>query len=445
MNRRALNLHPAQVIVVAFAGVVALGTALLMLPISRRGPGGTDFVDAFFHATSAVCVTGLSSVDTATHWTFFGQLVLIVLVQVGGIGIMTFASILGLVVARRMGLRTRLQTATETNVVDQGDLRRLLWGVARISFAVEIVVAIVLTLRWWLGYDEALLDAIWLGVFHSIASFNNAGFALWSDSLVGFATDAWICLPVAIAVIIGGLGFPVLLELRRELRTSLHWSLNSKIVVSTTVIVLIVSTVFVTAVEWSNPKTLGALDPPARMLAGFFQAVMPRSAGFNTVSIADMHPATWFGIDILMFIGGGPAGTAGGIKLTTFAVLVFIVVSEIRGEGAVNLFGKRLPESAQRQAITVAALFATVIAGGTMLLMLFDGFELDHSLFEVTSAFTTVGLSTGVTPDLSDASKILMIFLMFAGRLGPITVASAIALRRTDRLYQYPKERPIIG
>lgn len=443
--RRSLQPHPAQVIVVAFATTVTIGTGLLMLPIARQGPGGTDFATALFHATSAVCVTGLSAVDTASHWTGFGQAVLLVLVQIGGLGIMTFASILGLVVARRIGLRARLQTAHESQVVDQGDLRRVLWNVARISFSVELVLAVVLTLRWWLGYDESFGHAVWLGVFHGVAAFNNAGFGLWSDSLTRFAADPFICLPIAIGVILGSLGFPVLMELRREFGDRLHWSLNTKIVVTASIALLVVSAVFITAVEWSNPKTLGALDPPGRVLAGFFQAVMPRSAGFNSVPIGELHPATWFAMDILMFIGGGPAGTAGGIKVTTFVVLVFIVVSEVRGEGAVNLFGKRLPRSAQRQAITVAALASTMIVAGTMLLMLIEGFELDHSLFEVTSAFTTVGLSTGLTADLSVAGKLLMVFLMFAGRLGPITLASAIALRRTNRLYEYPKERPLIG
>ncbi len=443
--RAPLQLHPAQVIVLAFGAAVTIGTFLLMLPASTRGPGGSTFVDALFHATSAVCVTGLSSVDTANHWTVFGQVVLLVLIQIGGLGIMTFASILGLVVARRLGLRTRLQTARESSVVDQGDLRRLLFGVAKISISVELVVALALTLRWWLGYDYEFARALWLGVFHSITAFNNAGFALWTDNLMGFASDAWICIPICVGVILGGLGFPVMLELRRELRWTLHWTLNTKIVVSMTAALLLGGTVVITALEWSNPGTLGALAPPARILAGFTQAVMPRTAGFNTVDIAELNPATWFAMDALMFIGTGPAGTGGGIKVTTFAVILFIVYAEIRGEGAVNLFGKRLPRSAQREAITVAALSFTVITFGTMLLMLLDGLDLDRSLFEVTSAFTTTGLTAGVTGDLSPAAKVVLVFLMFAGRLGPITLASAIALRRSSRLYEYPKERPIIG
>ncbi|MBJ7470688.1 MAG: TrkH family potassium uptake protein [Solirubrobacteraceae bacterium] len=442
---RPRPLHPAQVISLAFATAGIVGTVLLMLPISRSGPGGTGFTDALFHATSAICVTGLSAVDTAEHWTGFGQAVLLVLVQVGGLGIMTFASILGLVVARRLGLRTRLQTTQESGIVDQGDLRRLLWGVARISLKVEILVAIALTLRWWLGYDERFVDALWLGVFHAVAAFNNAGFALWSDNLMGFVSDPFICLPIAVAVILGGLGFPVLMELRRQFRWSIWWTINTKIVISVSIALLVSSTIAITALEWSNPATLGQLDPAGRLLAGFFQAVNTRTAGFNSVDTAELNPATWFLMDALMFIGGGPAGTGGGIKVTTFAVLLLIVYAEIRGEGAVNVFGKRLPRSAQRQAITVAALAFTVISVATGLLMVIEGLDLDRSLFEAISAFTTTGLSAGVTGTLSDASKYVLVFLMFAGRLGPITLASAIALRSSNRLYEYPKERPIIG
>lgn len=442
---RLPQLHPAQAIVVAFAAAVAFGTGLLMLPISTPGPGGTGIVDAVFHATSAVCVTGLSAVDTGAYWSGFGQAVLLALMQVGGFGIMTFASILGLIVARRIGLRTRLQTAAESQTIDQGDLRRVLWGVAKISVSVELVVATVLTLRWWLGYDESFADALWLGVFHAVGAFNNAGFALWNDSLTQFAADPLICLPVAAGVLIGSLGFPVLMELRRELGRSVHWTLNTRIVVVFTIALLAISTVLITILEWNNPKTLGALDTPGRLLAGFFQAVMPRSGGFNTVDTGALNPETWLVTDILMFIGGGPASTAGGIKVTTFAVLVFLVYTEIRGEGAVNILGKRLPRSVHRQAITVASLGITVILVSTFALMMIEDLGLDRSLFEVTSAFTTTGLSAGVTPDLSPASKLLLVFLMFAGRLGPITVASALALRRTTRLYEYPKERPIIG
>lgn len=224
-----------------------------------------------------------------------------------------------------------------------------------------------------------------------------------------------------------------------------RWTLNTTLVLITSASLLLVGTVWTLALEWSNPDTLGALDPPGRVLAAFFHSTVSRTAGFNSVDIGAMQPATLLGTDILMFIGGGPASTAGGMKVTTFAVLTAIVLSEVRGDGAANAFGKRIPRAAQRQAMTVAALGVFGVISGTMALMLLADVGLDRSLFEVTSAFATVGLSTGITADLPAAAKGVLIIMMFAGRLGPVTVASAIALRRQRRLYEYPKERPIIG
>lgn len=429
----------------AFGAVTLLGTLLLMLPIARAGEGrGTPFVDALFHATSAVCVTGLNALDTADHWSAFGKVVLLLLVQAGGLGIMSFASILGLLVARRLGLRARLNAATESGA-DVGDVRRLLLGVAKVSLVIEGAVALVLAGRFWIGYDHGIGEALWLGVFHGVSAFNNAGFALWSDGLERFVSDAWVCLPIAGAVLLGSVGFPVLRELRREFGRPLHWSMNTKIVLSMTLVLVAAGALLVTALEWGNPATLAPLDPGGRLLAGLFQGVMPRSAGLATVDVGQMDPVTWLVTDVLMFIGGGPAGTAGGIKVTTFAVLLFIVWTEVRGDGAVNIFGKRLPRSVQRQAIAVATFAIAIVVVSTMTLMLLEGLDLDHALFEVTSAFTTTGLSTGVTAELSDAGQLLLTVLMFVGRLGPITFASAIALRRSRRLYEFPKERPIIG
>ena len=218
----------------------------------------------------------------------------------------------------------------------------MLLGVAIISLTVEAVTAVVLTARFALAYDEPFPRAVYLGVFHAVSAFNNAGFALYSDNLIGFATDPWICLPIALAVIIGGIGFPVILELRRELRRPRRWSVHTKITLSVTGVLLVLSTAFVTASEWFNPRTLGALDAAGELLAGFFQAVIPRTAGFNSVDIGAMHDSTWLGMDVLMFIGGGSAGTAGGIKVTTFALLFFVIWSEVRGETATTVFGRRL-------------------------------------------------------------------------------------------------------
>ncbi len=436
---------PARAIVAAFAGAVAVGTVLLLLPVATAGPGRATFVEALFTATSAVCVTGHLVVDTPTYWSTFGQVVILVLIQVGGLGIMTMASLLGLLVSRRLGLRTRMTAATETRSVGTGDVRSVIAGVVRTSLLFEVVTSAFLAARLGLGYDEPPSRALWLGVFHGVSAFNNAGFALYSDSLTRFAADPWICLPIAVAVIAGGLGFPVLIQLRRELRCPRRWTLNTRMVLAATAVFLVGGTVFVTSLEWSNPATLGALDPPGRLLAGFFQAVMPRTAGFNTVEIGAMDHATWLGLVALMFIGGGPASTAGGIKLTTFSVLFFVIYAEVRGEGAVDAFGKRLPSAVQRQAITVALAAIAVVMTATLTLLILTDFDLDETLFEVVSAFSTVGLSTGVTARLPAAGQLVLVALMFIGRAGPITLATALALRYQTRLYERPKERPIIG
>jgi trk system potassium uptake protein TrkH len=437
--------HPAQVIVLGFAAAILIGTALLMLPTSRVGAGGATFLEALFTATSAVCVTGLIVVDTPVYWTGSGHIIILALIQVGGFGIMSFASLLGVLLARRMGLRSRISTAAETKSVGFGGVRSVLLGVLRITLIVEAITAVLLAARFALGYGYGVGEAVWFGIFHSVSAFNNAGFALFSDNLIGFAGDPWICLPICAAVIIGGLGFPVLFELRRHFRYPHRWHMNTKLVLSGTIVLLILGTVFITAVEWSNPATLGALRPQERILAGFFQSTMTRTAGFNSVDFAHLNPVTLLAMDVLMFIGGGPAGTAGGLKITTFGVLLFILYTEISGGNAVNIFGKRLPRSVHRQAISIVLLAVGLIIGATMFLMLITDFGLDRVLFEVVSAFATVGLSTGITAGIPPAGQVVLILVMFAGRLGPVTLATALALRSKPLYYEYPKERPLIG
>ncbi|WP_422108760.1 TrkH family potassium uptake protein [Arthrobacter bussei] len=437
--------HPAQVIVLGFAGAVLVGTLLLMLPTSKVGAGGATFLEALFTATSAVCVTGLIVVDTPVYWTGGGHAIILALIQLGGFGIMSFASLLGLLLARRMGLRSRVSAAAETRSVGFGDVRNVLLGVLRITLVVEFVTAVVLAVRFALRYGYSPAEAVWLGVFHSVSAFNNAGFALFSDNLIGYVGDPWICLPVCAAVIIGGLGFPVLFELRRHVRYPRRWHTTTKLVLGGTVILLVVGTVFITAVEWSNPATLGALRPEDRLLAGFFQSTMTRTAGFNSVDFAQLNPVTLLAMDVLMFIGGGPAGTAGGLKITTFGVLFFILYTEISGGTAVNVFGKRLPRSTHRQAISIVLLAVGLVITATMFLMLTTDFGLDRVLFEVVSAFATVGLSTGITAAIPPAGQVVLILVMFAGRLGPVTLASALALRSKPLYFEYPKERPLIG
>ncbi len=445
-SARAFRLrHPAQVVVVAFAAGVGVGAVLLALPLSRAGSGNASILEAVFTATSAVCVTGLTVVDTPTYWSGFGQAVILVLIQIGGFGIMTLASLLGLLVAHRLGLRTRLTAGAETKTLGLGDVRRVLIGVAAFSLAFETIAAVILTSRLATRYDEPLGEAVYHGIFHAISAFNNAGFSLYSDNLVRFATDPVISITIAVAVIAGGLGFPVLFELRRELLTPKRWTLHTRIVIWMTLILLIGGTIAVTAFEWGNPKTLGPLSVPSKLLAGFFQAVQPRTAGFNSLDYAEMNETTWLVTDVLMFIGGGPAGTAGGIKVTTFAVLAFMIFAEVRGDPTVHVHNRRIPGVAQRQALSIALLGMFVVVAGTLALLAISDQDLDRVLFEAVSAFGTVGLTTGITAELPAGGQSVLIVLMFLGRVGTITLASALALRSRPILYRLPEERPIIG
>lgn len=439
--QRRLN-APAAV-VLAFAATIALSALLLSLPVAAESGQRTPLLAAVFTATSAVCVTGLIVVDTPTYFSTFGELVLLGSIQVGGLGIMTLASLLGLLVFRRLGLRSRMTTAVETKALGLGDVRRVLRSVIGFSLFFESVAAVLLTLRWLTTYDEPLPRAGYLGVFHAVSAFNNAGFALFSDSLIGFVDDPVISLVLGLAVIAGGLGFPVLYELRRELGSPRSWTLHTRMVVWTTGALLILGPVLLTMLEWSN--TLAGLSVPAKLLAGFVLGVMPRTAGFNNIDYGQAEPATLLVTDILMFIGGGPAGTAGGIKVTTFALLAFVILAEVRGSPDVQVAGRRLPSAVMRQALTVALLGVGLVVTGTLLLLTLSGLSLDVVLFEVISAFATVGLSTGITATLPASGQVLLIALMFLGRLGPITLASALALRSRPTLYRLPEERPIVG
>ncbi len=437
--------HPAQFVVAGFAAAVTVGTLLLLLPVARRGPGGAGLVDALFTATSAVCVTGLVTVDTPAHWSGFGQAVVLALIQVGGFGIMALATLLGLLVSRRLGLRDRLNAQAEAKTLGLGDIRKVLLGIARTSALFEAGGALVLTARFWAGYDEALPRAAWLGVFHAVSAFNNAGFALFSDNLIGFSTDPVISGAVCVLVVAGGLGFPVLFELRREWRTPRLWSLHTKIVLAMTAVLLTAGSLMFLVLEWANPRTLGPLGVGGKLVAGTFQGVQPRTAGFNSLDTGALNPETLLGTDVLMFIGGGSAGTAGGIKVTTFAVLLLVILAEVRGDTHVTAFGRHVPRGAQRQALSVALLSVAAVVGSTALMLVLTPFTLDEVLFEVVSAFATVGLSTGITAQVGTGGQLVLVALMFLGRLGPITLASALALRSKPRLYEFPEERPIIG
>ncbi|WP_233512540.1 TrkH family potassium uptake protein [Micromonospora deserti] len=432
-------------ITIGFAAAVAVGTGLLSLPLATRSGQRAELVDALFTATSAVCVTGLVTVDTGSYWSGFGQAVILLLIQAGGLGIMTLATLFTVLLSRRLGLRARFLAQAETKSLTLTDVRGVVRRIVLFSLVSEAVVAVVLTTRFATAYDAPFGAALYDGVFHAVSAFNNAGFSTNADSLIGHVTDPWINLTVAAAVILGGLGFPVVFELTRYWRRPELWSVMTRITVTLTVTLLALGTIVFTLAEFSNPRTFGPLDGPEKLLAAFFASTMTRTAGFNSVDIGAMRPESLLASDVLMFIGGGSAGTAGGIKVTTFGLLAFVLWSEMRGETQVNVGHRRIPPSNQRQALAIALLSVGAVATATFLLLAVTPHRLDVVLFEVVSAFGTVGLSTGITGSLPPGANLLLVLLMFAGRIGPLTLASALALRDRNRRFELPEERTIVG
>jgi trk system potassium uptake protein TrkH len=436
--------HPARLVALGFATAIAAGTALLLLPISVSGPGGTSFSIALFTATSTVTVTGLVVVDTGSYWSGFGEAVMILLMEVGGIGIMTMASLLGLVVARRLGLRSRMLVQAETRAVDLGTVRHLLAGVLTLSITLQLFAWVAMTLRLYFGYGESLATAVYHGLFHAVSAFNSGGFALYPDSLTRFAEDVWVLLPLTLAFLLGALGYPVLLEVRR-VRRPRDWSVHTKLTLILFGIIAVVGPAIVLLGEQANPETLGSLGPRGQVVAAVFSGLSAGSAGFNVIDYAHADSATLFATDALMFIGGGSGGTAGGIKVTTVAVLTLAVIAEIRGNDDVQAFGRRLAPATVRQALTVTMIGIMLVTLSAFWLLRFTAGDLDHALFEVVSAFSNSGLSTGITPELPDSARYLLVVLMYVGRVGPLTAATALALRSSRKLYRYPETRPLVG
>jgi len=358
---------------------------------------------------------------------------------------MTLASMLAVLVSPRLRLRFNLTVQQETAALSIGEVRQVVLGVVKLSLFFEALTAVAVTLRLVLGYDRSFGSAAYEGLFHAVSAFNNGGFALFSDSLVRYLSDPYICIPIALAVVVGSLGFPVLLELRRELFRPRFWSLHTKITLLVSGILLVIGPVLITAMEWNNSRTLGTLSIPDRLLAGWFHGVMPRSGGFNTIDIGGMNSESLIVMDGLMFIGGGSASTAGGIKVTTFAVLALVILAEVRGEPDVRAFNRTIPTAVQRQALTVVLISVGVVVISTLLILAISGLPLDFVLFDTISAFATVGLSTGAITSMPPAAHVILAVLMFAGRLGPITLASALATRERTRRYRFPEERPIVG
>jgi len=435
---------PARLAVTVFAAVISLFTLLLMAPWATTSGKSAPLIDALFTATSAVCVTGLVVVPTGTYWSTYGQVVILVGIKIGGLGVMTLASILGMAVSRRIGLTQKLLTASETKTTRLGEVGSLVRVVIITSTSIELLIALLLLPRF-IVLEETFGEAAWHGLFYGISAFNNAGFIPTAEGLTPYVGDWMLLMPIIIGVFIGSLGFPVILNIMRNRRRASKWSLHTKLTLTTSAVLVVVAVVLFAAFEWTNAKTLGPLSLNEKILASLFAGVMPRSAGFSTIDINGMHESSWLITDALMFVGGGSASTAGGIKVTTLAVMLLAIVSEARGDRDLEAFGRRIPRETLRLAVAVSFIGATAVLVASLLLLEITGWTLDVILFETISAFATVGLSTGVTADLPTAGKYVLVVLMFIGRTGTMTLAAALALRDRRRVIRYPEERPIIG
>lgn len=441
----AVGGSPARAALSAFALMSLLFTALLMLPAAAEDGQVTPLHDAMFTAVSAFSVTGLTAVNTAEHWSVFGDIVILLAIQVGGLGILSMASLLTLAVSRHLGVKSKLNTQeagmTTGNV---GEVARLLRVVVLTVLTCEAAVAVFLVPRF-AAHSGSWLTGLWEGVFYSISAFNNAGFAIHPGGIAEFAHDPVILTVIAVGVFAGALGFPVVMVLMDKGWRFRAWNLHTKLTVEVTLILLVLGAVLLFVFESGNPLTQGDLTFWERVGHSLFGSIMTRSGGF-AIDNPDVHrPESLLLMDALMFVGGGSASTGGGIKVTTLAVMFLAIMAEARGDREVTAHGRTIAPETLRVAISVLALGATLVLVATLILVSILDESLQRPLFEVISAFGTCGLSVGISEAAPPAGKYLLTAMMFAGRVGTITFAAALALRSRRVLYRYPNERPILG
>lgn len=439
-----LRLNPPRLLIAGFAIIIIIGAVLLTMPFTTVDGNGLPIIDALFTATSAVCVTGLVVVDTGTAFTPWGQVVIMLLIQVGGMGFMTFGTFLAVLLGKRIYFKERLILQEALNQYSIEGIIRMVRYVAAVTFLFEALGAFLLAAR--LTGEMGWKKAIFYGIFHSVSAFNNAGFDLFGNfrSLTGYTADFFINAVVAGLFIIGGLGFAVTLDLLNQRRLS-SLSLNSKITLTTMTALLIGGAAMVFLLERGNPHTLGPLDSFTRVQAAFFQSATARTAGFNTIDTASLLNPTLLVVMILMFIGASSGSTGGGIKVTTFSILLLTVKSIVTGQEYPNVYSRRVGSQIVRKAIAIFFASMALVLTTAFLLTLFEEAEFLPCLFEAVSAFATVGLSMGITPDLSLPGKIVVIVTMFSGRLGPLTIAMALAVRGPTNQIRYPEEKLLVG
>lgn len=448
---------PARFAIIIFLSLILVFTLLFSLPIATTSGERAPFVDALFTAVSVICVTGLSTVDMATYWSPFGHLLVFLGVEIGGVGVLTLASILGLVISRRLGLRQKLLAAGDANplrirkgpiaegqAVRLGETGSLLLTVAISALVIEAAVALLIFPRMLIA-GVPVLEALWESIYISAMAFTNTGFLPTSEGLAPYAQDFWFLSALMIGVIAGAIGFPVIYVLSRNMRKPKRWSLHVKITLLTFALLLVLGAIAYFFLEFDNPLTLGNLDAGQRILQSFFISTMSRSGGFATIDMADLDGSSLLVTDMLMFIGGGSASTAGGIKVTTLAVLFIAAFAEARGNNEMEAYERRIPQDVLRLAVSVVLWGATTVAGACIILLLITDASLDFVLFDVISAFATCGLSTGFTANTSDAAQYVLAATMFFGRIGTVTLAAALAASQRRQLFSRAEERPIVG
>ncbi len=436
---------PPQIIIFGFAVIIFIGTLLLNLPVASADGKSIGLLNALFTATSAVCVTGLSVVDTGADFSLFGQVLIMLLIQFGGLGFMTFGVVVAVALGKRIGIKERLLIKQAVNANSLAGLVKLTIAIAVIALLLEFIGTIVLTLNWY--KEMGLPQALYYALFHSISAFNNAGFSLWPDSLSRYVGDPVVNITAALLFVLGGLGFTVILDIYHK-RSWRRLSLNSKTVLVFYSAFAVIGIAFIFFAESFNPATLGGLSLHDRIWAAFFQGLSPRTAGFNTVDIAAMTAGSQLLIMLLMFVGAASGSTGGGIKVNTFAVLVLALASIVKGRSDVNIFERRIGIEMIFRSLAVIVISMGVVFTAALLLTFTEHStkaELTNILFETVSAFGTVGLSAGLTSDLTPAGRIIIIATMFIGRLGPLTLAFALSNRNEKKHYRYVEEKLLIG
>ncbi|HEU0245252.1 MAG TPA: potassium transporter TrkG [Candidatus Limnocylindrales bacterium] len=439
--------RPALVLAFGFLVLIAIGTGLLVLPVASADGAWTHPVTALFTATSAVCVTGLVVVDTATHWSPFGQVVILGLVQLGGFGFMTGSTLLLLLlVGRRTALSDRIVAQESAGARDLGSVRTVLRRVAAFTLIAEGVGTLVMTAAFLLRYGDPL-KAAWHGLFHTVSAFNNAGFDLMGgfQSLNGFADDPIVFVPLGVLIVLGGLGVAIVGDVLDKRRWA-RFALETKLVLVTSAVLLVGGMLALLAFEWGNPHTLGAIDPVQRPLNALFESAAFRSAGMSTIPIGSLTDSSLVTAIALMFIGGASGSTAGGIKVTTFAILLFTIISTVRGRTSTEAFGRRVTDDVVYRALSVALLAVAFVFGATLLLEVLGGRGAFLPIaFEAVSAFGIVGHSTGITPTLQEPALLTLVVAMFIGRLGPLTLVLALSARARPVKYRPAVETIRIG